>query len=338
MISRTLMIPARLVRHCLHKPRSVFCVDPVRLYYGSPRATGSAVRTVDLRSDTVTKPGAAMRRAIAEAEVGDDVFGEDPTVNELQKIAADMFGMEAALFVPTGTMGNLIAVMVHCRERGDEMIVGDLSHIHIYEQGGSAQLAGVHSATVTTLGDGTFDLDQLISKIRHDYPNPHYPRSRLVCVENTHNIQGGRVLPLSFLQELRSVADKFGLAVHMDGARVMNAAVALAVQPSVILQHCHSVSVCLSKVDLSTVETNILRICLRDDQMSPAEFCERMAAVDEEEVKALGQGVQVLMFPHIGGTVRAVWHLDISEEDTQLAIQKAQFVAQQHKLKSVRAA
>ncbi|XP_051770970.1 threonine aldolase 1 [Ctenopharyngodon idella] len=414
MSSRTVMVPARLVRHCLHKPRSVCCVDPVRLYYGSPQAaTGSAVRTVDLRSDTVTKPGAAMRQAIAEAEVGDDVFGEDPTVNELQKIAADMFGMEAALYVPTGTMGNLIAVMVHCRERGDEMIVGDLSHIHIYEQGGSAQLAGVHSATVTTLGDGTFDLDQLISKIRHDYPNPHYPRSRLVCVENTHNIQGGRVLPLSFLQELRSVADKFGLAVHMDGARVMNAAVALAVQPSVILQHCHSVSVCLSKglgapvgtmlggskdfiqravrarkalgggmrqvgvlaaagkialsdmigrleedhrnarrfaqallqcdpplyqVDLSTVETNILRIYLRDRQMSPVEFCERMASVDEEEVKALGQGVQVLMFPHIGGTVRAVWHLDISEEDTQLAIQKAQFVAQKHKLKSIRAA
>ncbi|KAK2876244.1 hypothetical protein Q8A67_020340 [Cirrhinus molitorella] len=354
-----------------------------------------------------------MRRAMAEAEVGDDVLGEDPTVNELQKFAADMFGMEGALYVPTGTMSNLIAVMVHCRERGDEMIVGDLSHIHVYEQGSSAQLAGVHSAAVTTLGDGTYDLDQLISKIRHGYPDPHYPRSRLVCVENTHNIQGGRVLPLSFLQELRSVADKFGLAVHMDGARVMNAAVALGVQPSVILQHCDSVSVCLSKglgapvgtmlggskdfiqravrarkalgggmrqwgvlaaagkialsdmigrleedhrnarsfaqgllqcdpplyhVDLTTVETNILRFRLRDTQMSPAEFCERMASVDEEEVKVLGQGLQVLMFPHVGGTVRAVWHLGISEEDTQLAVLKAQFVAQQHKLKSIRAA
>ncbi|XP_016122781.1 probable low-specificity L-threonine aldolase 2 [Sinocyclocheilus grahami] len=414
MSSKTLTIPARLLCYCFHKPRRVFHVDPARLYYGSPQvATGSAVRTVDLRSDTVTKPGAAMRRAMAEAEVGDDVFGEDPTVNELQKIAADMFGMEAALYVPTGTMSNLIAVMVHCRERGDEMIVGDLSHIHVYEQGGSAQLAGVHSATVTTLSNGTFDLDQLISKIRHGYPDPHYPRSRLVCVENTHNIQGGRVLPLSFLQELRSVADNFGLTVHMDGARVMNAAVALGIQPSAILQHCHSVSVCLSKglgapvgtmlggskdfiqravrarkalgggmrqsgvlaaagkialsdmigrvkedhrnaksfaqallqcdppmyqVDLTTVESNILRFRLRDAHMSPAEFCERMAGVDEEEVKALGQGVQVLMFPHVGGTVRAVWHLGISEEDTQLAIQKAHFVAQQHKLKSIRAA
>nr|XP_055033175.1 threonine aldolase 1 isoform X3 [Misgurnus anguillicaudatus] len=414
MASKTFTFSARLLRYCLQKYPRVLRVDPARLYYGSPAVTsGSAVRTVDLRSDTVTKPGPAMRRAIAEAEVGDDVFGEDPTVNELQKEAADMFGMEAALFVPTGTMSNLISVMVHCRERGDEMIVGDLSHIHIYEQGGCAQLAGVHSVTVTTLTDGTFDLDQLLSKIRHGYPDPHYTRSRLVCVENTHNIQGGRVLPLSFLQELRSVADKFGLAVHMDGARLMNAAVAQGVHPSVILQHCHSVSVCLSKglgapvgtmlggskdfieravrarkalgggmrqsgivaaagrialsdmigrleedhrnarrfaegliqcdpplyqLDLATVETNILKFHLQDQQMSPNEFCERMARVDEQEVTALGQGVQVLMFPHVGGAVRAVWHLGISEEDTELAIEKARFVSQQHRCKSVKTA
>ncbi|KAF0025629.1 hypothetical protein F2P81_022510 [Scophthalmus maximus] len=158
-----------------------------------------------------------------------------------------MFGMEAALFVPTGTMSNLIAVMVHCRERGDEMIVGDLSHLHIYEQGGSAQLAGVHATTVTNLPDGTFDLEQLESKIRHGYPDPHFPRSRLICVENTHNIQGGRVLPLTFLQEVRALADRYGLSVHMDGARVMNAAVAQGVSPHTILQHTHTVSVCLSK-------------------------------------------------------------------------------------------
>ncbi|MEQ2275816.1 hypothetical protein XENORESO_009241, partial [Xenotaenia resolanae] len=176
-----------------------------RAYYNRPGCSGSGgaahVRVVDLRSDTVTKPGPAMRQAMAEAEVGDDVMGEDPTVNELQKIAAEMFGMEASLFVPSGTMSNLIAVMVHCRERGDEMIVGDLSHLHIYEQGGSAQLAGVHATTVTTRPDGTFNLMQLEAKIRHGYPDPHYPRTRLICVENTHNIQGGRVLPLPFLQE-----------------------------------------------------------------------------------------------------------------------------------------
>nr|XP_055033173.1 threonine aldolase 1 isoform X1 [Misgurnus anguillicaudatus] len=414
MNSKTFTCSARVFRHCLPKHRRVFHMNPARVFSVLPQVTqGSGVRTVDLRSDAGTKPGPAMRKTMAEAKFGDDVFAEDPTVNELQKEAADMFGMEAALFVPTVTMGNLIAVMVHCRERGDEMIVGDLSHIYIYEQGGSAQLAGVHSVAVTTLADGTFDLDQLISKIRHGYPNPHYPRSRLVCIENTHNIQGGRILPLSFLQELRSVADKFGLAVHMDGARLMNAAVAQGVHPAVILQHCHSVSVCLSKglgapvgtmlcgskyfieravrarkalgggmrqagilaaagrialsdmigrleedhrnarrfaealiqchpplyqLDLATVETNMVRFWLQDQQMSLHEFCERMARVDEQEVKALGQGVRVLMFSHVGNAVRAVWHLGISEEDTELAIEKAQFVAQQHRCKSVRTA
>ncbi|XP_012692570.1 threonine aldolase 1 [Clupea harengus] len=380
----------------------------VRSYYetGKP-ATGcqaESARTIDLRSDTVTKPGPLMRRAMSEAEVGDDVFGEDPTVNELQQHAAELFGMESALFCPTGTMSNLIAVMVHCRERGDEMIVGDLSHLHIYEQGGSAQLAGVHSTTVTNLPNGTFDLDQLESKIRHGYPDAHYPRSRLVCVENTHNIQGGRVLPLAFLKELRTLADRYGLMVHMDGARVMNAAAALGVPPSDILQYCDTVSVCLSKglgapvgtmlggpedfvkravrarkalgggmrqagilaaagklalsdmvgrlqddhrntrsfaqallqcdppiyqVDLAAVETNILRFRVSAEGVSPAELCERAAAVSEGEEKALGQGVQVLMFPHVGGSVRAVWHLGISEEDTRLAALKMQFVAQQ---------
>nr|XP_061807363.1 uncharacterized protein LOC133598659 [Nerophis lumbriciformis] len=362
------------------------------------------VRVVDLRSDTVTKPGAVMRRAMAEAEVGDDVMGEDPTVNELQKIAADMFGMEAALFVPTGTMSNLIAVMVHCRERGDEMIVGDLSHLHIYEQGGSAQLAGVHSTTATNLRDGTMDLDQLESKIRHGYPDPHYPRSRLICVENTHNIQGGRVLPLRFLQEVRALADKHGLSVHMDGARLMNAVVALGVSAADILQHTHTVSVCLSKglgapvgtmlagprdfisravrcrkalgggmrqagiiaaagkvsllemvkrlqedhdnaktfaralqtcepqlfdVDLAAVETNILRFEVREPALNPVEFCERMAQVGQGEEEELGEGVQVLMYPHFGNSVRAVWHLGISPEDTQMAVRKMQFVARQ---------
>ncbi|CAG5904339.1 threonine aldolase 1 [Menidia menidia] len=379
----------------------------------NPGPAGAAhVRLVDLRSDTVTKPGPAMRQAIAEAEVGDDVMGEDPTVNELQKIAADMFGMEAALFVPTGTMSNLIAVMVHCRERGDEMIVGDLSHLHVYEQGGSAQLAGVHATTVPTLPDGTFHLDGLESKIRHGYPDPHYPRSRLICVENTHNIQGGRVLPLAFLQEVRALAEQYGLSVHMDGARVMNAAVAQGVPPSTILQHTHTVSVCLSKglgapvgtmlagprdfisravrcrkalgggmrqagvlaaagklslqemvgrleedhrnvktfaqalldcqpalfaVDMAAVETNILRFRLRDSTWSTRDFCARMGEVGEGEEAALGQGIRVLMYPHFGNSIRAVWHLGISPEDTQLAIQKMRYVASGRSKENVRA-
>uniref|UniRef100_A0A8C3AV21 Threonine aldolase 1 n=1 Tax=Cyclopterus lumpus TaxID=8103 RepID=A0A8C3AV21_CYCLU len=374
-------------------------------------ATAARGRVVDLRSDTVTKPGPAMRQAMSEAEVGDDVMKEDPSVNELQQIAADMFRMEAALFVPSGTMSNLIAVMVHCRERGDEMIVGDLSHLHIYEQGGSAQIAGVHSTTATTLPDGAFDLEELESKIRHDYPDPHYPRTRLICVENTHNVKGGRVLPLTFLQEVRALADRYGLSVHMDGARVMNAAVAQRVAPSTILQHTHTVSVCLSKglgapvgtvlagprdfiskavrcrkalgggmrqagilaaagkmallemverleedhrnaktfaqalldcdpplfaVDMAAVETNIVRFHLQPS-FSPSEFCDRMGQVGEGEEAALGQGIQVLMYPYFGNSVRAVWHLGISPEDTQLAIRKMQFVASQFLKEKVRA-
>ncbi|KAL0983999.1 hypothetical protein UPYG_G00135710 [Umbra pygmaea] len=423
MYSKTLRVSARALLQCINRranlpnthvfPVGHGRVGPSRLYYETAKPVNSlagdaCVRRVDLRSDTVTKPGAAMRQAMAEAEVGDDVFGEDPTVNELQKMAADLFGMEAALYVPSGTMANLIAVMVHCRERGDEMIVGDLSHIHIYEQGGSAQLAGVHSTTVTNLPDGTFDLDQLESKIRHGYPDAHYPRSRLVCVENTHNIQGGRVLPLHFLQEVKSLADQYGVAVHMDGARVMNAAIAQKVAPSTILKNTHSVSVCLSKglgapvgtmlagaqdfisravrcrkalgggmrqvgilaaagklalrdmvnrleedhhharifaqallecepplyeVDMAAVQTNILRFRLRDPSLTPAEFCALMARVGECDGATTGQGIEVLMFPHIGGSIRAVWHLGISLEDTQLAIEKLKFVARQHSQK-----
>ncbi|XP_066519236.1 uncharacterized protein [Hoplias malabaricus] len=411
----------RCVKHCSPAQRRLQIHGSVTFYYGCPKAVAAdrhreadrsgpvSVHTVDLRSDVVTKPGTAMRSAMSHAHVDGDVFGEDPTVDKLQKLAADIFGMEAALFVPTGTMSNLIAVMVHCRERGDEMIVGDLSHLHVYEQGGSAQIAGVHSTTVTTLADGTFDLDQLVSKIRHGYPDAHYPRSRLVCVENTHNILGGRVLPLSFLQELRSVVDEYGLSLYMDGARLMNAAVALGVSPSVILQHCHTVSVSLSKglgapvgtmlagpkdfiqkavrarkalggglhkggilaaagkialtdmmgrmkedhrnarsfakalmecspplyqMDLASVETNIVRFRMQEPWPSPTEFCEVMATVSKGEVEALGCGVRVLMVPFFGGTVRAVWHLDISEEDTQLAIKKAQYVAQQYSSKA----
>lgn len=225
----------------------------VRGYHniGKPRnqrpGRAAVIRVVDLRSDVMAQPVPAMRQAMVKAVLEDDMMRGEEAVNELENITADMFQMEAALFVPTGTMGNLIAVMVHCRERGDEMIVGDRSYIHIYEQGGSAQIAGVHSVTVTNLPDGTFDLDQLESKIRHGYPKPYFTRSRLICLENTHNVQGGRVLPLTFLQEVRALADRYGLSVHMDGARVMNAAVAQRVPPSTILQHTHTVSLCLSK-------------------------------------------------------------------------------------------
>ncbi|CAH1270513.1 Hypp4350 [Branchiostoma lanceolatum] len=212
---------------------------------GSNSQGDGAVRVIDMRSDTITKPTPAMRQAMANADVGDDVLGEDPTVNALQEKAAKLLGMEAALFVPSGTMGNFCSIMAHCWERGSEMLLGDCAHIFIYEQGGSAQLGGIHPRTVRNKPDGTFDLEEVESKVRTS--DPHLPITRLICVENTQNICGGRVLPLSFLKELRDLADKHKLAVHMDGARLMNAAAALNVPPSEILQYCDSVSMCLSK-------------------------------------------------------------------------------------------
>ncbi|XP_068120411.1 uncharacterized protein [Hyperolius riggenbachi] len=212
---------------------------------GKEGAPASAV--IDLRSDTVTKPCAEMRRAMAEAEVGDDVFGEDPTVNEIQRRAAQIFGMEDALFVTTGTMGNLVSIMTHCRVRGSEVLVGDQSHLYFYEQGGAAQVAGVLPRSVKTLPDGRLDLQDLERQIQHGYPDVHFAKTRLICLENTHNRMGGRVLPLSYMKEVRDIADRYGLKVHLDGARLINAAVSLGVEPVEIVKYCDSVSLCLSK-------------------------------------------------------------------------------------------
>ncbi|XP_072259538.1 L-allo-threonine aldolase-like isoform X2 [Pyxicephalus adspersus] len=202
---------------------------------------------VDLRSDTVTKPCTEMRRAMAEAEVGDDVYGEDPTVNEIQRRATQLFGTQDALFVTTGTMGNLISVMSHCRMRGAEVLLGDESHMNIYEQGSIAQVAGVFSRPVRTLKDGRLDLQDLESKVQHGYPDVHFAQTRLICLENTHNRMGGRVLPLSYMKEVRDIADRYGLKVHLDGARLINAAMSLGVEASEIVKYCDSVSLCLSK-------------------------------------------------------------------------------------------
>ncbi|KAM5135618.1 L-allo-threonine aldolase-like [Mantella aurantiaca] len=208
---------------------------------------GGKAAVVDLRSDTMTKPCAEMRRAMAEAEVGDDVYGEDPTVNEIQRYAVQLFGTEDALFVCTGTMGNLISVMSHCRMRGAEVLLGDESHMNIYEQGSTAQVAGVFSRPVRTLKDGRLDLQDLESKIQHGYPDVHFAQTRLICLENSHNRMGGRVLPLSYMKEVRDIADRYGLKVHLDGARLINAAVSLGVEPAEIVKYCDSVSLCLSK-------------------------------------------------------------------------------------------
>ncbi len=200
--------------------------------------------TIDLRSDTVTRPTPAMRRAMFEAHVGDDVYGEDPTVNELEHRVAALLGKEAALLVPSGTMGNLIAVLTHCN-RGDEMILGDLAHIFLYEQGGSAAVGGVHPHTLRNQPDGTLDLAEIAENIRGD--NDHYPVSRLICLENTQNRCGGRVLRPDYVDAVGELAHARGLKLHVDGARLWNAAVALETPLNRLAAAADSVSVCFSK-------------------------------------------------------------------------------------------
>ena len=202
-------------------------------------------REIDLRSDTVTKPTDQMRVAMFEAEVGDDVFGDDPTVNQLEEKASEMFGKEAALYVPSGTMGNLISVMTHCSGRGEEVILGDCSHISLYEQGGVAQLGGVHPRTVLNLPDGTLDLDEVKRKIMPD--NIHHTITRLICVENTHNAMGGCVIHPEFMDKVAEIVRDTNIKIHVDGARIFNAATALGLPVSKLLEHADSVSVCLSK-------------------------------------------------------------------------------------------
>ncbi len=202
-------------------------------------ATGLPV--VDLRSDTVTRPTAAMRAAIAAAEVGDDVFGDDPTVKALQQRMAALAGKEAGLFVATGTQSNLCALLSHC-ERGDEYLVGQYAHCYRYEAGGGAVLGGIQPQPLAQAGDGSLALELIEAAIKPD--DAHFARTRLLCLENTWN---GNVLPLAYLEAATTLARARGLAAHLDGARVFNAAAALGVPLAEITRHFDSVSVCLSK-------------------------------------------------------------------------------------------
>ncbi|MEI2690478.1 MAG: low-specificity L-threonine aldolase [Anaerolineae bacterium] len=199
---------------------------------------------IDLRSDTVTKPTPAMRRAMYEAEVGDDVLGDDPTVQRLEELAAGRLGKEGALFVPSGTMGNLVSLLVHCG-RGDEVILGDQAHIYIYEAGGSAAVGSIHPRPLPNRPDGSIDLDLVETAIRSD--DVHEPRTKLLALENTHNRCSGAVLPMAYMEAASALAQRRGLALHLDGARVFNAAVALGVDVQALVAGCDSVSFCLSK-------------------------------------------------------------------------------------------
>ena len=206
-------------------------------------AVGPAV-AIDLRSDTVTQPTPAMRRAMAEAVVGDDVFGEDPTVNALEMEAARRLGKEAALFVASGTMGNLVALLTHC-EAGDEVLVGDQAHIFQREVGAAARVAGLMISTLPNESDGGFDPERVRRMVRGS--DLHEPRTRLLTLENTHNYLGGAVLSVARTRALTDIAREMGLRSHLDGARIFNAALAADASAAELAASCDSVGFCLSK-------------------------------------------------------------------------------------------
>ncbi|RME90590.1 MAG: low-specificity L-threonine aldolase [Anaerolineae bacterium] len=199
---------------------------------------------VDLRSDTVTHPTPEMREAMAKAVVGDDVYGEDPTVNRLQEMAAAMVGQEAGLFVPSGTMGNLTAILAHCG-RGDEIIVGKRAHTFLYEAGGVSALGGVHSNQIMEQPDGSLALEDIQAAIRAD--DVHQPVTRLICLENTHNRCGGTFQTPAYTRRVCDFAHERGLKVHLDGARLFNAATAQGVPARDLTEGVDSVTFCLSK-------------------------------------------------------------------------------------------
>jgi threonine aldolase len=200
---------------------------------------------LDFRSDTVTQPTPEMREAIAQAKVGDDVYGEDPTINHLQEISAEMMGMEAAIFVPSGTMGNLASILAHC-QRGDEIIIGHKSHIFLYEAGGAAALGGVHTQQLLNQKDGTLLLDDIKRAIR-DITDPHEPTTRMVAIENTHNTCDGVSLPAEYVQSVADLVHSHGLKLHIDGARIFNAAADQDIPVKELASPADSITFCLSK-------------------------------------------------------------------------------------------
>ncbi len=201
---------------------------------------------IDLRSDTVTLPSPAMRAAMAQAEVGDDVYGEDPTINRLETLAAQMMGKEAALLVASGTMGNLAALLTHC-QRGQRVILGSESHIYHNEVGGAAALGGLMYHVVPNQPDGTLQQAALQAAIAHDAHDIHLPPPGVVCLENTHNRCGGTVLTPDYMAHVHALARQHNLPLHLDGARIFNAAVALGQDVQAFTRHVDTIQFCLSK-------------------------------------------------------------------------------------------
>jgi len=199
------------------------------------------MKMIDLRSDTVTKPTAEMREAMFTAEVGDDVYEEDYTMKKLEERVATLFGKESALFFPSGTMSNLAAILSWCSKRGSEIIVGDKSHIFLYEQAGASQFGGVSYRPVANLSDGTMDISKILECIREE--DIHEPSTELICIENTHNVCGGKIIPESFLKDLQ----KISIPIHLDGARIWNALTKTNTRPAEMAKYVDSLTVCLSK-------------------------------------------------------------------------------------------
>ena len=225
---------------------------------------------IDLRSDTVTLPTEEMRNAMATAVVGDDVMGEDPTVNQLEKMAADLAGMEASLFVASGTMGNLVSVLAHC-DRGDEVVLGDKSHLYRGEAGGISVLGSVSFKPLQNQEDGTIDINQLFESISPD--DFHFSKTKVIALENTQNHCGGAVLLPEYVEKVSNFTNKHGLLLHMDGARIFNAAVYLGLNLSTLLENVDSVSICLSK-GLSAPVGSL--VCGSDEFISKARRIRKM--------------------------------------------------------------
>jgi threonine aldolase len=200
---------------------------------------------VDLRSDTITKPTYEMRAAMMNSVVGDDVYEEDPTTNAIERRIASIFHKESALFFPSGTMSNLTAILTWCNSRGSEIIVGDKSHIFLFEQAGAAQFGGVTPRSVPNQPNGTMNINDIKLSIRDK--DIHEPETKLICIENTHNVCGGKILPLDFMKDLKILSNYYNIPVHLDGARIWNAIIGSGLEPRQISEHVDSLSVCLSK-------------------------------------------------------------------------------------------
>ena len=200
---------------------------------------------IDFRSDTITRPSMALRKKMVNTETGDVVFYDDPTVNELQTAVAELFGKEAGMFVPSGTMGNLLGCMAHCREKGSAAIIGDMTHINCDERGNLANLGGIMPITLRNQPDGTIDLDEMEFFIKEK--DPHNPVCRLIALESSHQYSSGRVLSTKYFKKVKKIARKNKLKMHLDGARALNAAASLGISPAEMTKDFDTVSVCMSK-------------------------------------------------------------------------------------------